>query len=147
GLHVKIDETAAGYGWFFDQTPQDDSEFAVPVPGRELQTTEYSLAHGHVDLLTVVLRELGQVYLQGQKRMPKALGPLLDSTLSPGVRRLPDAWAITLNLSSRFNNRSTERNAGAASVVNSKVSAAQPVTTEMAGLIPVAYNEIGRAHV
>ena len=39
---VKIDETAAGYGWYSDLSPMEDSEFDVPVPGRELQTTEFS---------------------------------------------------------------------------------------------------------
>ncbi|HJQ24568.1 MAG TPA: Calx-beta domain-containing protein [Blastocatellia bacterium] len=133
GLHVKIDETAAGYGWFVDQTPQEDSEFLVPVAGRELQTSEYSAAYGRVDLLTVLLRQLGQVYLQGQQRVPKALRPLMDSTLSPGVRRLPDAAAITLNLSSRVHEGATEGS-------TSELSAAQPVTTEMAGRLPVAYD-------
>jgi Domain of unknown function DUF11/HYR domain/Calx-beta domain len=133
GAQVKIDETAAGYGWFVDQTPEDDSEFLVPVAGRELQTTEYSAAYAKVDLLTVVMRQLGQVYLQGQRRVPKALRPLMDSTLSTGVRRLPDATVIILNLSSLVHNGTTAGNA-------SEVSAAQPVMTEMAGLLPVAYD-------
>src|SRR5262249_45457278 len=38
GNHVLIDETAAGYGWYLDQTPADDSEFDVPVFDRERQT-------------------------------------------------------------------------------------------------------------
>jgi uncharacterized repeat protein (TIGR01451 family) len=88
--HIKIDETGAGYGWFFDQTPNEDSEFDVPVPGRELQATEYSPAYGKMDLLTVVMRELGTVYVQGKKKMPKQLRPLMQGTLSPSVRRLPD---------------------------------------------------------
>src|SRR5262249_37899001 len=58
GTHVKVDDTAAGYGWYFDQTPMEDSEFDVPVPDKERQTTEYSPANGKMDLLTVVMREL-----------------------------------------------------------------------------------------
>ncbi len=97
---IRVSETAAGYGWYFDQTPQEDSEFLVPVPGRELQTTEYSPAHGKVDLLTVLVRQLGQVYVHGKDRMPKSLrrdlAPLMEDTLSPGVRRLPlDQWKVT----------------------------------------------------
>jgi uncharacterized repeat protein (TIGR01451 family) len=91
---IQIDETGAGYGWFIDLTPWDDNEFMVGVPGRELQTTEYSVAHGKMDLLTVILRELGKEYLKGKERPPQQLLPLLEGTLSPAVRRLPDASPI-----------------------------------------------------
>jgi hypothetical protein len=86
---VRIDQTAAGYGWFYDQSPLEDSEFDVPVPDRELQTTELSPAHGKIDLLTVLMRELGAVYLSGKNRVPRNLRPLMNSTLSPAVRRMP----------------------------------------------------------
>ena len=94
--HIKIDDTAAGYGWYFDQFPSDDNEFAVPVIGREFQTTEHSPANGKMDLLTVVMRELGSVYLQGKKRIPIEVRPLMESTLSPSVRRLPDPSLVQL---------------------------------------------------
>ena len=94
GSGVQIDELAAGYGWFFDTTPFTDEEFAVGVPGRELQTTELSSAHGKMDLLTVLMRELGKEYLKDKKRVPKKLRPLMEATLSPSVRRLPDASSI-----------------------------------------------------
>ncbi|MGH9905193.1 MAG: hypothetical protein ACRD8U_06355, partial [Pyrinomonadaceae bacterium] len=55
---IKVDETASGYGWFFDSSPSDDSEFEVPVPNKEIQTTEFSSAHGRMDLLSVLLRQL-----------------------------------------------------------------------------------------
>jgi hypothetical protein len=92
--HVKIDETAAGYGWYFDSTPMDDGEFEVPVPGKELQTTELSVAFERMDLLTVVMRELGIAYTQGKSGLPKQLRPLMQNGLSPGVRRLPDSRTI-----------------------------------------------------
>jgi len=90
GMHIKIDETAAGYGWFFDQTPLEDSEFDVEVLGKERQTSDISPAHGRVDLLTVLVRELGSVYLQGKDRIPKRLRPLMETTLAPAVRRMPE---------------------------------------------------------
>lgn len=92
--HVRIDETAAGYGWFADPAPMEDSEFDVPVPGRELQTTESGPAFGRMDLLTVVMRELGVAYRQGKKSLPKQPGSLMRTTLSPGVRRLPHSGNI-----------------------------------------------------
>ncbi|HVQ36635.1 MAG TPA: Ig-like domain-containing protein, partial [Pyrinomonadaceae bacterium] len=93
---VKIDATAAGYGWYFDLAPKDDTEFEVAVPGRELQTTEQSPAFGRMDLLTVVMRELGLAYQQGKKKLPQQLRPLMQNTLSPAVRRLPDSPNIQL---------------------------------------------------
>jgi uncharacterized repeat protein (TIGR01451 family) len=89
GGRMRIDAIAGGYGWFFDQSPQEDSEFDVPVPGRELQTSSFSLAHEKIDLLTVIVRELGTVYLEGKNRTPKSLRPLMEGTLSPAVRRMP----------------------------------------------------------
>ncbi|HEU4386686.1 MAG TPA: hypothetical protein VFV34_02735, partial [Blastocatellia bacterium] len=90
---VRVDETAAGYGWFVDSTPLEDSEFDVLVPNKELQTTELSPASGKMDLLTALMRQLGQVYLQGQSRISNSLRmnlrPLMQPTLSAGVRRLP----------------------------------------------------------
>jgi uncharacterized repeat protein (TIGR01451 family) len=91
---IQIDETGAGYGWFVDQTPLDDREFTVGVPARELQSTEFSIAHGKVDLLTVVMREFGKEYLKGKKRLPQQLLPLMEETLSPAVRRLLDGSQI-----------------------------------------------------
>ncbi|HXM49891.1 MAG TPA: Calx-beta domain-containing protein, partial [Pyrinomonadaceae bacterium] len=91
---VKIDETAAGYGWFVDPTSLEDSEFDVPVPGRELQTTEYSSAFGRMDLLTVVMRQLAVVYQEGKESVPEQVRSLMQNTLSPAVRRLPDSRTI-----------------------------------------------------
>ncbi len=96
---VRIDETAAEYGWYFDLSPMEDSEFDVPVPNRELHTSENSLAFGRMDLLTVVMRELGHVYKQGKKDVPKQLRPLMEKTLSPAVRRVPDSRNIQLRRS------------------------------------------------
>ncbi len=91
---VKIDETGAGYGWYADASPAEDSEFDVPVPGREMQTKESSPAFGRMDLLTVVMRELGVAFQQARKSSLKQLQPLMQNTLSPAVRRLPDSRHI-----------------------------------------------------
>ena len=71
GTRVRIDELAAGYGWYLDEKPQEDGEFQVVVPDRELQTRDLSIARGRMDLLTVVMRELGEAYKQGKDRLPK----------------------------------------------------------------------------
>jgi len=90
---ITIDESAAGYGWFVDLSPSDDAEFDLPVPGRELQLTEDSLAFGKIDLLTVVMRQLGRM-LNEKPSVGRAA--LMQNSLSTGVRRLPDSQGITL---------------------------------------------------
>lgn len=132
GSRIRIDETAAGYGWFFDQSPQEDSEFDVPVPGRELQTTELSPVHGKIDLLTVVMRELGTIYLQNKNRIPKNLRPLMEGTLSPAVRRMP-----VFNIPDR--STSSLKGSGGR---NSSVAATAPAPsrTSSAAPIPAVFN-------
>jgi len=100
GTHVRIDDLAAGHGWFFDQSPYEDGEFQVVVPGKELNTDYRSPARGKIDLLSVLMRELGQIYLKGKESLPEHmlenLTPMMDPTLSPGVRRLPvDQFKVT----------------------------------------------------
>jgi hypothetical protein len=104
--HFTIDETAAGYGWYVDLSATDDTEFDVPVPGRELQTTEQSRAFGRMDLLTVVMRELGVAYQQDKKVLPNHLRRLMDNELSTAVRRLPDSRNIGLSSSQSGKNQS-----------------------------------------
>jgi len=91
---VVIDETAAGYGWYSDASPMDDSEFEVLVAGREMQTTDLSSAAGRMDLLTVVMRGMGAALQQGKKSHLKQVESLMQDTLSPAVRRVPDSRTI-----------------------------------------------------
>src|SRR5262249_43280297 len=124
GNHVLIDETAAGYGWYLDQTPADDSEFDVPVFDRDRQTTEFSAAYGKMDLLTVLTRELCQVYQQGYERLPRSMRKnvrwLMEPLLLPGVRRMPlNQWNLTPPPSSGSIRTST----GESSVAQSDASA------------------------
>jgi hypothetical protein len=57
---VLIDRNAAGHGWFVDPTPLQDEEYA-PAPWGALAAPAGTLAGDHMDLLTVVLHELGQL--------------------------------------------------------------------------------------
>jgi len=146
---VRIDETAAGYGWYSDSSPMEDLEFDVAVPGQELQTTELSPAVGRMDLLTVIMRELGVAYRQGKKSvLPEQLRPLMQNTLAPAVRRLPDARSI--ELPSTKHNVSGNRAGSEKSLVSrtSKASALRPkavvskspVSFTKAGFNPIAKN-------
>jgi hypothetical protein len=88
GNQVFIDPSAAGYGWFVDPTPLDDSEFPTST-GTELHASAGSAIAGEMDLLTVVMHELGLV--MGLKEYDPAVqaNTLMTDVLSAGVRRLP----------------------------------------------------------
>ena len=122
--HLKIDSNAAGYGWYFDLTPMDDDEFDLPVPGRELQTTQYSAAHDRgVDILTVVMRQLGSVYLQGKTKIAKQLDSLMQNTLAPGVRRLPNSQSILVSKNRSVSDKSLAAQLHKPSALQSKTAA------------------------
>lgn len=89
GSKITLDESAAGYGWFFDATPSDDNEFGVAVPDKELQTTETSSAHGRVDLLTVLMRQFGNSVRSTKAKLQGPQAWLMEGTLEPGTRRAP----------------------------------------------------------
>jgi hypothetical protein len=83
---VVIDPDAAGYGWFVDPTLQSNSEFARNAGGA-LVASPGALASGHMDLLTVVLHEMGHVAGFGDVNSQTYPNYLMDLTLPPGVRR------------------------------------------------------------
>jgi len=58
--NIVIDATAAGHGWFVDATPADSSEFDQ-TDAAYFVAAVGSEAVGHIDLLTVVLHEIGHV--------------------------------------------------------------------------------------
>jgi Ca2+-binding RTX toxin-like protein len=89
GTEITLDETAAGFGWFFDATPSDDKEFSVPVVNQELQTTELSDADRRVDLLTVLMRQLGSRMNRGNSALKGPQSWLMEGTLGTGTRRAP----------------------------------------------------------
>ncbi len=80
GNSITLDTNAAGYGWFIDSTPDDDSEFQE-VP--ETSTLDSRL---RMDLLTVVMHELQHVLGHGHTHESD---DLLNPELPTGTRRLP----------------------------------------------------------
>jgi hypothetical protein len=83
---VVIDQGAAGYGWFFDPTPLADEEFG-PVDGGELAALPGSPAAGRMDLLTVVLHEMGHLAGRRDLHGQADSDTLMADALAPGQRR------------------------------------------------------------
>jgi hypothetical protein len=85
---LEIDHDATGVGWFVDPTPMDDFEF-VPGGSRGMVAMPSTPAAGRVDLLTVLLHELGHVF--GLPDLDGAAHPtsLMAETLAIGLRRAP----------------------------------------------------------
>jgi hypothetical protein len=86
GNTVWIDSSAAGYGWFIDLTPSDESEFEEGKDDGEWKAATASDVYGHMDLLTVVTHELGHIL--GLEDLNPNTGDLMGGTLDTGERRL-----------------------------------------------------------
>ncbi|MEJ2088695.1 MAG: LEPR-XLL domain-containing protein, partial [Gammaproteobacteria bacterium] len=59
--HIVIDLNAAGRGWFVDATPSDNAEFGADGGDGIARADMGSHAYGLIDLLTVVVHEVGHV--------------------------------------------------------------------------------------
>jgi hypothetical protein len=86
---VLIDWDAAGWGWFVDTTPFNDVEFGLKLSELELMATSTSSALGRMDLLTVVMHEMGHVL--GFEDLDPNAGALMSGTLDASTRRLNDS--------------------------------------------------------
>src|SRR5262245_27076496 len=87
GHTIWLDDNAAGWGWFVDKTPWDDSEFTTP--GWRAGLRQRPERH-RMDLLTVLEHEVG--HLLGKEHEN---GSVMAETLSPGIRRTPFATGYT----------------------------------------------------
>ena len=87
---VIIDVDAAGHGWFIDDTPYQDSEF-IPQNSDEVLTANASSdAYGDMDLLTVVMHELGHVFGYQDMDPETNDAEIMNEALDEGVRYLPE---------------------------------------------------------
>ena len=83
GDHMLIDVDAAGYGWFVDASPWDSAEFALRVERNTVSAAEGSEAYGRMDLMTVMLHEMGHLLGMGHG---EAQQPVMREQLLPGTR-------------------------------------------------------------
>jgi hypothetical protein len=88
GNVVLIDHNAAGHGWFVDSTPASDEEFTIRASAGELLAQSSSAALLRIDLLTVLMHELGHVL--GFEHNASTTAPdVMTAMIGLGVRRLP----------------------------------------------------------
>ncbi len=83
---VVIDDNGAGLGWFIDVTPNADEEFAPGSSGP---------AASRMDLLTVVMHEMGHVIGLSDLDAHNHADQLMAGTLGTGQRHTPDAPTST----------------------------------------------------
>jgi len=88
GQTILIDRDAAGFGWFVDLTPWDDEEFMGSAGGGDLIAVSGGKADGRMDLLTVVMHELG--HLLGYDHSESGF---MQPTLAAGIRQAFDVRA------------------------------------------------------
>ncbi|MCC6572252.1 MAG: hypothetical protein IT462_00555 [Planctomycetes bacterium] len=105
---VRLDINAGGYGWYVDTTPGDDDEFETAprvnaggrsdkgqntpalLPGlSRMFTTPDKAPAGRMDLLTVVMHELGHVIGKDSTFDESDRDELMYAYLVTGERRLP----------------------------------------------------------
>ncbi|MDN5000401.1 cadherin domain-containing protein [Bradyrhizobium sp. GCM10027634] len=80
---ITIDVNAAGWGWYVDPTPSDNSEYHSTAAPNDLVATSGDAA-SHIDLLTVLEHELGHVL-----GLPDtSLDGVMNLNLDTGERRL-----------------------------------------------------------
>ena len=89
GNVVVVDVDAAGHGWFVDATPEADTEFTIRASAGELRAQASSPALARIDLLSVVMHELGHVL--GFAHVASSTTPpdAMTASIGLGVRRLP----------------------------------------------------------
>lgn len=80
GNTIWLDDNAAGWGWFIDATPGNDSEFFNPGNQGEQH---------RMDLLTTVMHEMGHIL-----GLDHGSATVMGETLAAGTRELPGLEAV-----------------------------------------------------
>ena len=94
-LQPRYPTTAAGYGWYIDPTPLDDSEFTLS-PAHPV-----TLSPSHrMDLLSAVMHELGHTLGHSDLDPSSHHDDLMSATLGTGVRRTDFAHAADAHFGS-----------------------------------------------
>ena len=89
GDTITLDTDAGGYGWFIDPTPDTNEEFETVTGSDTLTAIAGGEGENGVDLLTVLLHEIG--HLLGYGHDAANDDSLMAESLEPGTRLLPQA--------------------------------------------------------
>lgn len=95
---IFLDTDAAGYGWFVDSTPGGSGEFGQQIARNELRAGGTSAAAGRIDLLTVVLHEMGHALGYADLESADFPHALMSEELGTGTRRLPVPGTLTVDV-------------------------------------------------
>jgi hypothetical protein len=93
GTSITLDTNAAGYNWFIDNTPADNSEYLPTSNPNEWVAKAGSAAAGKMDMLSVLLHEYGHALGIDHSSNPN---DFMATTLTAGVRRMPTADEMAL---------------------------------------------------
>ncbi len=93
GNSITIDGNAAGHGWFVDVTPEANEDFELATNGNLVAMGE-SAAYGHVDLLSVLLHEMGHILDLDDDYSHASSNKVMNGWLEEGIRRLPTEGEI-----------------------------------------------------
>ncbi|MBZ0093948.1 MAG: cadherin-like domain-containing protein [Sulfuricella sp.] len=127
GTNITLDDNAAGYNWFIDQTPGTNEEFLPTSNPNEWIARADSEAVGKMDLLSVLLHEYGHAL--GIEHSADS-GDFMAATLQPGVRRLPSSEELTL-----MAQLAGELKAGLEGVPGTPQSPSLPIGTTLSALL------------
>ncbi|MDR2014437.1 MAG: matrixin family metalloprotease [Azoarcus sp.] len=91
---ITLDTTAAGWGWYLDPTPLDNTDDFLPTADPNIWKAKPGTeADGKMDLLSVLLHEYGHVLGLEHSDDPR---DFMGASLQPGERRLPTAAELQL---------------------------------------------------
>jgi Bacterial Ig domain/Calx-beta domain len=89
GNTVVVDRYAQGKGWFVDNTPMDDEEFAREAGSTRRYTNPYSVAAGRIDLLSAIEHEVGHRLGLVDTYANVERNSIMYGYLTVGERRVP----------------------------------------------------------